>query len=495
MNAVPRRKLKRWFLALGALLATAGLLAAGVTAQAGDAVVLSWNDLGMHCMNQWFGRIAILPPYNTMEAQVILKGDATTLPRVTATNLTLDYSIPGNTYSVGKTDFWTYAYHIFGVNLPPNIGLTGKGLTGTLDPTGTHFEAVGIPVTPFPDATPTVADPYQQALLIARDPQGVELGRSVPVIPVAVEMNCISSGCHSSEQGILNQHEQVPGFNLNDPPIFCARCHADPALGTPGTGAGYFSFVMHDQHKFIDQQIPGMNGCYKCHPGPQTQCLRDVMNTQHGMVCQDCHGTIAQVANSIETGRIPWQQEPSCRTCHTANYGEPPGQLYRHSTGHGGVYCSGCHGSPHAIYPSREPRDNANNVALQGHAGILSDCRVCHTVTPTSPGPHGVLPTAVAEEQILGGASRLRVSPSTVDHACTIEFAAPRGAAESGRLLVFDAHGRTVKLLHPRAAGDGRMAARWETDGPGGAPVPSGVYFVRWESGDDRAAGKVVVAR
>ena len=32
---------------------------------AGDMVVLGYNDLGMHCMNQDFSEFMILPPFNT----------------------------------------------------------------------------------------------------------------------------------------------------------------------------------------------------------------------------------------------------------------------------------------------------------------------------------------------------------------------------------------------------------------------------------------------
>ena len=34
-------------------------------------VVLGYNELGMHCMNQDFSELMILPPYNTLHAQVI----------------------------------------------------------------------------------------------------------------------------------------------------------------------------------------------------------------------------------------------------------------------------------------------------------------------------------------------------------------------------------------------------------------------------------------
>ena len=67
-----------------------------------------------------------------------------------------------------------------------------------------------------------------------------------------------------------------------------------------------------------------------------------------------------------------------------------PGKRYRDSTGHGGLFCETCHGSPHAILPSSQPNDNIQNIALQGHAGTLEDCKVCHgSQVPSGSGPHG----------------------------------------------------------------------------------------------------------
>jgi hypothetical protein len=43
------------------------LLMASVTSD--EYVVLSWNDLGMHCANKDFSNIVILPPYNNLKAQ------------------------------------------------------------------------------------------------------------------------------------------------------------------------------------------------------------------------------------------------------------------------------------------------------------------------------------------------------------------------------------------------------------------------------------------
>lgn len=493
------RPLARTFLALaltlGAPAATHGGTPPPETPAAlGPWLVLSWNDLGMHCMNNSHANISVLPPYNNLIAQVIHRGDATHLPTIVTSGVTLEYSVPGNTSSVNKTDFWTYAPALFGVNLPANIGLTGKGLTGSLDPSGSQFAAHGIPVTPFPDATPTTEDPYQQALIIARDGGGAEIARSTPVIPVSVEMHCLGSGCHSSESSILNSHPREAGFNPNARPILCAGCHADPALGTTGIReAKYFSFRMHDQHKFMDEDFSGTTLCYKCHPGGQAQCLRGTMSTDFGLVCQDCHGSMSAMSSGIEHGRTPWVQEPACRTCHTAQYGEPVGQLFRNSTGHGGVACAACHGSPHAEFPSRISRDNDNMVTLQGHAGVLSDCTVCHGVTPSGAGPHGMQVAGVLEQEIVKPGLMLRVYPNPTRGACNVEFASR--ALEGGALVVFDAQGRAVTMLAPREAGDGLAAASWDGHDSRGRAVSPGVYFLRWRNGAEESGAKLLITR
>ncbi|MBK7029483.1 MAG: hypothetical protein IPH45_09815 [Bacteroidales bacterium] len=356
-----------------------------------EYIVLSWNDLGMHCSNKDFSKIAVLPPFNNLKAQVIRKGNAETLPEIITTGISVHYSIPGNTYSVGKTNFWSYSQQLFGVTLAPNIGLTGVGLTGTMNPFSNHYAVEGVPVTPYTDNNLLTENPYQLALIEVYNSSNNLLASTQPVIPVSNELSCVSSGCHSSEQAILNEHPREGGFNPNATPILCANCHSDNALGMPGQqGLRSFSFVIHDKHK------DKTNNCYKCHPGPNTQCFRDVMFSE-GMTCQNCHGSMSTVASSIENGREPWLEEPSCgaSNCHGSNYGEETGKLFRNSVGHGGLYCSACHGSPHAIQPTIQPNDNVQNIALQGFSGVLRRCEVCHGTVPTSAGPHGYLPSTL----------------------------------------------------------------------------------------------------
>ncbi|MBT8126751.1 MAG: cytochrome C [Gammaproteobacteria bacterium] len=80
--------------------------------------------------------------------------------------------------------------------------------------------------------------------------------------------------------------------------------------------------------------------CYQCHPGQRTDCLRGAMATG-GMLCQDCHGDMAQVGDDFtrnvspdnpgafelasdfhtnpDTPRVPWANEPGCGSCHTGD--------------------------------------------------------------------------------------------------------------------------------------------------------------------------------
>ncbi|MFH2055623.1 MAG: dockerin type I repeat-containing protein [bacterium] len=361
------------------------LVAAPLCAQ--SHLIIGWNDLGMHCSNKDFSKLVVLPPYNNIRAQVIQVGDAENLPVVVTTDLQVTYEIPGNTYSVGKTNFWDYEDQLFGVSLPDNIGLTGEGLTGTMTAHENYFHVEGVPITPYVDADLVNEDPFQLGLLKVYDQSMQLLATTQPVVPVSNEISCVGSGCHTSEQQILNEHDDEGGFDPNNTPILCATCHASNALGMAGNPElPSLSEAIHKKHGGIT------NDCYKCHPGPETQCLRDVMKAEHGFVCQTCHGSVTQVGESISDGREPWFEEPSCGAvqCHGANYAEEPGKLFRESRGHGGLFCSACHGEPHAIVPSEVDRDNVQNIALQGYAGTLDKCEVCHGVVPAGAGPHGI---------------------------------------------------------------------------------------------------------
>ncbi len=148
-------------------------------------IIIGWNDLGMHCSNKDFSKLVILPPYNNIRAQVIRVGDDQNLPVIETTGFKVTYEIPGNTYSVGKTNFWDYEDKLFGQNLEPNIGLTGAGLSGDMSINENYFYVDGVPLTPYQDADLQHEDPYQLGLLRVYSGSGALLASTQPVIPVS----------------------------------------------------------------------------------------------------------------------------------------------------------------------------------------------------------------------------------------------------------------------------------------------------------------------
>ncbi|HTR26142.1 MAG TPA: hypothetical protein VMI10_19365 [Terriglobales bacterium] len=56
------------------------------------------------------------------------------------------------------------------------------------------------------------------------------------------------------------------------------------------------------------------------------------------------------------------------------------------------MYCSACHGSPHAEYPTLQANDNVYPKKLQGYVAKITECSVCHSNVPVTPdqGPHGI---------------------------------------------------------------------------------------------------------
>jgi hypothetical protein len=345
-------------------------------------VVFGYNDLGMHCMNSDFSEIMVLPPFNNLRAQVIRRGVE---PSIVTSGVTVSYVIPANTHSADKTNFWRYPQAIFGPAPAPNVGLTGNRLSGNMVYSGLQdFVATGIPITPIDDMGRE--SPYSVATITVMQGSTLE-ARTQAVVPVSTEMSCIL--CHnrpgvSTATDILQRHDELHGTSLmSQRPVLCANCHGSNALGLPGDPNRHnLSRAMHGAHASRMGQINLPEVCYACHPGIRTKCQRDV-HFSHGVTCTQCHGDMTAVA---DPARTPWATEPRCGSCHNRpgfDF-EQPGVLYRNSVGHSGVRCVSCHNSPHAITPTVTDVDNAQAIALQGHAGVIDTCTVCHTQPPGS---------------------------------------------------------------------------------------------------------------
>lgn len=388
---------------------TGSLTPFGTLSDGTKIVLLSWNDLGMHCYTPDFSAVAVLPPYNNLYAQVVKVGRGD--PRILKSGFTVEYSFPENTYSVGspgkpeKSNFWTYAEKLFGKKLAPDIGLTGRGLTGTFDQKENYFIAEGIPLTDIndSDATSKKLSPYQKARVVVKDSAtGKEVAGLTVVTPVSTEMRCDT--CHSdagkaTKKGsikptgdvylnILTLHDKLHAADfqklgakllMDSRPVLCASCHGSNALGAPGTpGTSSLSNAMHKRHS--TEGIPATTeGCQNCHPGPETKCLRDVHEQTLHYQCPECHGDLAKVATNPQ----PWLNEPRCDTaaCHknmTPAKIKQTKPLFRQSKGMGGLMCEACHDSTHALAKARTGNDNIKFEALQGDAGPLHRCAICH---------------------------------------------------------------------------------------------------------------------
>ena len=95
--------------------------ASAFTVGAARSQLLGWNNLGMHCMDSDYSVFSVLPPYNTMEAQLIVAGRLVT----NGAGYTLTYQAVAdpdgsfNSTAMGKGNYYQYATALYGAALAP----------------------------------------------------------------------------------------------------------------------------------------------------------------------------------------------------------------------------------------------------------------------------------------------------------------------------------------------------------------------------------------
>lgn len=406
--------------------------------QKSDYVLLAWNDLGMHCISDGDAWFSFLPPANTIQAQLIKRGNP---PQIITSGVVLSYAVEaGFENPANHSEFWHHSESLFGVALQKNVGLFGKGTHGVLDPDsgGASYIARGIPLVPYSDDG--TYNPYPCITVEARDSTTGALVMSTKLVaPVSAEIGC--RNCHGggwryrsaglsaeTAQDILARHDRINGTDLlararGGEPQLCQSCHPDPVLNAPGKpGVLDFSAAMHAWHALY-LPFNDARACALCHPSAvdgTTQCLRD-LHAALGQTCIDCHGNVVQDALALLKGdggkipahrlmaflkdapypignaRVPWVQENDCLTCHedfqpshdTASaFGKWTSglqDLYRSRSDMAGIRCPACHGSTHALYPSHNiynrDRDNIQPLQYTGSRIALGgnkSCPVCH---------------------------------------------------------------------------------------------------------------------
>ncbi len=341
-------------------------LAAPLSLAAANNQILGWNNLGMHCMDSDYSVFSILPPYNTIESQLIVAGKLVT----NAAGYTVTYQAvtdPGgsfNSTAMGKGNYYTYATALFGATLAPEGGLAGWSMPGvsnvpqsmlfeqTNQPAGgvftrvNWFRAEGIPISPYDDAHNK--NPYPLMRLIARNAANQPIATNDIVLPVSDEMDC--RACHASgtqasakpaagwlwdglterdfRLNILRLHDEhefaqhpalyraalaARGFNpqglyrgvvADGKPVLCAACHASEALGAPSYST-----------------IPPLTASvHAFHAHVQDPVLNTTLdNSANRAACYRCHpGSTTKCLRGAMGGAIApdGSMEMQCQACH-----------------------------------------------------------------------------------------------------------------------------------------------------------------------------------
>jgi hypothetical protein len=200
---------------------------------------------------------------------------------------------------------------------------------------------------------------------------------------------------------------------------------------------------------------------------------------------------MSNVASTIAAGRKPWLQEPQCgnSTCHGNNYAEEPNKLFKNSKGHGGLYCSACHGSPHAITPTREANDNLQAITIQGFSGPIRKCSVCHSINPTGAGPHGITSGIMVNSGEIPNSFSLHQNyPNPFNPTTMIKFDLPKSALVA--LKVYDESGKEVATLVNENLKAGSYNFEFVTDG-----LASGIYFARLTADGNMLTKRMVLVK
>lgn len=359
-----------------------------------EYVLLAENSSGLRCIQKDYSVFMLLPPGNTIKVQVFQRGK--NKARLVTQGITVHYEVLCNTESASKNNFWEYAQK-YGYKVHPNEGITGNKLKGecVLSKDGKYYVAANIPVIPYNDGSSEL-NAYQLARVWAtNDSSGLMIAQQPNVVlPVSDEMLC--SSCHGNKNTnvtILKAHDEHSHTRLYGDYIKgilykCSDCHQDNAVGAKGIPEAMpLSQAMHGFHA-DKMNLSKINpNCYNCHPGPTTQCYRGRMHAAD-ISCADpkCHGDMAAIAKSQKEGRQAWRQEVDCAQCHDPKYAVNPGLLYMDSYLLNPprqkmadlILCESCHNSPHAEWTSTLDADNSLAIGLQGYAGPIDKCSVCH---------------------------------------------------------------------------------------------------------------------
>jgi PKD repeat protein len=342
------------------------LLTLNLPLRAATSTILGWNNLGMHCMDSDYSVFSVLPPYNTIEAQLVVNGLLVT----NGTGYTVTYqSVPDannsiNTTAIGKGNFYTYVGALYSATPAPDMGLAGWAMPGNSNVPQTMlfevsnspaadvatpvnwFRAEGIPISPYDDAG--MKNPYPMMRMIAWNTLNQPIATNDVVLPVSDEMDC--RACHASgtqsaaqpaagwvwdglperdyrlnilrlhDERQFSQHAAVYSSALaaralnpaglyrsvtaDGKPVLCAACHLSEAL--PNTGYSNIPPLTASVHSFHAHVLD-----------PDLNVMLD--NSSVRAACYRCHpGSTTRCLRGAMGGAVAsdGSMEMQCQSCH-----------------------------------------------------------------------------------------------------------------------------------------------------------------------------------
>jgi hypothetical protein len=413
-----------WVLSLAAvalIAATSPLLAAGKPATPTYKVV-AWNDLGMHCACPTFAGFLLLPPFNTIRAQVLSYGTndpvLVTSANLASLGLTIGYSMTDNTDALLQADPYFSQWITYSPKLFPGfapvvggkvMGLAGNGLAGTMTYNADmlSWDAVGIPAYPIVQATTSKnimtdplggpnRNPYPMTNVFVKNSAGTVVASTNTVTPVAFGGCCschlplaAQNGYPATAAGSFAYLGKMHGmnsskidFNYLDPtgdgtsgPIRCSWCHWDPAMGesaAPGLANVFPSYVIMPGASFTRTDVKVSQYSFS-----------DVLHRFHSQSSK----VLTQFDANVAT---------NCYDCHPGNNVNCYRGSHKAKTA---IWCVDCHGN-------LNQRVATNQMAQPWKVSTLPSCTsaspgitsafVCHatsavggTLHPTNPGLFG----------------------------------------------------------------------------------------------------------
>jgi hypothetical protein len=252
-----------------------------------------------------------------------------------------------------------------------------------------------------------------------------------------------------------------PGTNVQclrgamfDGGMLCNDCHgdmkqvgADFTQGVSPDNPGDFKLGLgnyYDPANTDQPRVPWANepGCGSCHTGDYNDNLaggQNVITNVADSMGNDDDIRLRQawrIGDPVAKPIVPTNTRFAENSIPASFNGTPnPGagtsstgaanpKLYRVSTGHGGVFCEGCHGATHAEFDIDGPisNDDVASTQLQGHTGTIVECSTCHgnamNNSNTLGGPHGMHPVGADTDFADGGHEDLAEDNLQACQAC-----------------------------------------------------------------------------